>query len=144
VLAKAADVLSDQLRAHLARFSRPIKPHAAELGRRFLARMRTRGLSVPQLNQIKALCDISPGSVTRFFATRSGGRCIPPARKTRPEGLAKLNVAPSQVLGALREYDRVLEPVLRSNTADDRDFRWVREQLQFCVVLTLNDVYYAC
>ena len=138
-MAKAADVLSDQFRAHLGRFSRLIKPHADQLDRRFLARMRTRGHSAPQL---KALCDISPGSAARFFAAHK-----PPAEffelvEYSGRRLAKLNVAPSQVLGALREYDRVLEPVLRSNTADDRDFRWVREQLQFCVVLTLNDAYY--
>lgn len=57
--------------------------------------------------------------------------------------LAKLNVPPASVLHALREYDRVLDPVLALSYPDEyKNLRWARQQLQFCVILTLNNAYY--
>ena len=57
--------------------------------------------------------------------------------------LAKLNLPPSAILEALEEYDLVLTPTLEALIPDeDANFQWVREQLHFCVILTLNNAYY--
>src|SRR5690348_12918803 len=66
VLADTADVLSDQLRAHLERLANLLKPHAAELDRRFRTRLRQRRFDA---RQIKALCDITPGAAARIFSS---------------------------------------------------------------------------
>src|SRR5207253_5245467 len=47
------------------------------------------------------------------------------------------------ILEALQEYDRLLTPTLASLIPDEHsNFQWVREQLHFCVILTLNTAYY--
>jgi signal transduction histidine kinase len=57
--------------------------------------------------------------------------------------LAKLNLPPSAILEALEEYDKLLGPTLVSLIPDESaNFQWVREQLHFCVILTLNNAYY--
>lgn len=57
--------------------------------------------------------------------------------------LAKLNLAPSNIVEALQEYDRLLTPVLRKRLPSEyANFQWVREQLHFCVILTLNNAFY--
>lgn len=140
VLADTADVLSDQLRAHLERLSRLLKPHAAELDRRFRARLRQRRFDA---RQIKALCDITPGAAARIFASDRPLADFFELVEYNGRRLAKLNVPPAGVVRALREYDRVLDPVLILSYPDEyRNFRWAREQLQFAIILTLNNAYY--
>ena len=57
--------------------------------------------------------------------------------------LAKLNLAPSSIVEALQQYDRLLTPVLRKLLPGEyANFQWVREQLHFCVILTLNNAFY--
>ena len=139
-LADAADVLSDQLRAHLRRLSKLLKPHIQRLDRQFRSQLRR---SAFDPRQIKALSDITPGSATRFFATPKS-----PPRFFELVGysgrrLAKLNVAPSRIIEALQAYDRLLDPVLaRLLPGEATNFQWVREQLHFCVVLMLNNAFY--
>jgi signal transduction histidine kinase len=53
--------------------------------------------------------------------------------------LAKLNLHPSLVMKALAEYDHLLERALGTSAAR---FGWAREQIHFCVVLTLNNSYF--
>jgi signal transduction histidine kinase len=140
VLADAADVLSDQLRIHLERLSHVLKPHAADVDRRFRSRLRQRRFDA---RQIKALCDITPGAAARIFSSDH-----PPADffelvEYSGRRLAKLNVPPAGIVRALREYDRVLDPLLILSYPDEyKNFRWAREQLQFAIILTLNNAYY--
>jgi len=57
--------------------------------------------------------------------------------------LAKFNISPSSIVEALQEYDRLLTPTLkRLMPGDYTNLQWVREQLHFCVILTLNNAYY--
>jgi len=140
VLADAADVLSDQLRAQLERLAAVLKPHLAELDKSF--RLRLRQLRHDP-KQIKALCAVTPGAAARILSSDH-----PPADffelvEYSGRRLAKLNVPPAGIVRALREYDRVLDPVLILSHPDEyKNFRWAREQLQFCIILTLNNAYY--
>lgn len=140
ILADAADVLSDQLRAHMRRLGALIGPHAAELDARFERRL-TRLRLEPRARQ--ALIAITPGAMARVLAEgRSTGSLFEQV-EYHGRRLAKLNVPPSLVVEALQEYDKLLAPVFKKLIpAEHVNFEWVRDQLHFCVVLTLNNAYY--
>jgi len=152
-LADAADVLSDQLRVHLHRLAAFLLPHADALDRRFLAKLKTgaalpsapRHSETPQLDgKIRvALAAITPGAAARILA--SGQPPLKFIEQVEYNGrrLAKLNLPPSSIVEALQEYDRLLTPLLRKLLPNEyANFQWVREQLHFCVILTLNNAYY--
>jgi signal transduction histidine kinase len=139
-LADAADVLSDQLREHLQRLAIALRPHVEKIDRRFLSRLRDLEFEPKQRT---ALSQITPGAAARILV-----RDRPPLHfieqvEYNGRRLAKLNLPPSAILTALEEYDRLLTPVLASLMPDEHaNFQWVREQLHFCVILTLNNAYY--
>jgi signal transduction histidine kinase len=139
-LADAANVLSDQLRVHLRRLAALVKPHAAALEGRFLARLQELGFDPKQR---RALAALTPGAAARILS--KGQRIAVFLEQVEYNGrrLAKLNLPPSGVVEALAEYDRLLTPLLvRLLPGEHRNFQWVREQLHFCVILTLNKSYY--
>ena len=144
-LADAADVLSDQLRVHLHRLAVLLLPHAETLDRRFLARLK-KGQFEPRQFEPKirvALASITPGAAARILA--SGQPPLKFIEQVEYNGrrLAKLNLPPSSIVEALQEYDRLLTPMLRRLLPTEyANFQWVREQLHFCVILTLNNAYY--
>jgi signal transduction histidine kinase len=139
-LADAADVLSDQLHAHLQRLASLLAPHAARLDRLFLAHLQKRGFE-PKIRI--ALNALTPGSAARILA--AGGPALKFIEQVEYHGrrLAKLNLSPASVAEALHEYDHLLTPILKKlNREELANFQWVREQLLFCVILTLNNAYY--
>src|SRR5579863_9907165 len=139
-LADAADVLSDQLREHLQRLAIAVEPHVDRINRRFLNRLRELEF---QPKQRTALAQITPGAAARVLV-----RGRPPLHfieqvEYNGRRLAKLNLPPSAILTALGEYDRLLSPMLAALIPNEHaNFQWVREQLHFCVILTLNNAYY--
>lgn len=138
VLADAADVLSDHLRAHLRRLSAVLRPHTHAVERRFEQSLRRMGMDA---RQRAALAAITPGAVARSLAG-SGGDFIEQV-EYHGRRLAKLNLPPNQIVAALGEYDALLTPILkRLLPGEYGNFQWVREQLQFVVILTLNNAYY--
>jgi signal transduction histidine kinase len=139
-LADAADVLSDQLRAHLERLALLIEPHTEKIERKFLGRLRKLGFDPKQR---AALVAITTGAAAQVLA--SGQAAVKFIEQVEYNGrrLAKLNLAPSAILEALEEYDEMLTPTLSSLIPEEyANFQWVREQLHFCVILTLNNAYY--
>ena len=139
-LADAADVLSDQLRSQLERMSSQIERHIETLDRRFLARLEKSGFDEAQRTALSA---ITFGSAARILA---GGRpALEFIEQVEYSGrrLAKLNLPPSVIVEALQEYDRLLSAKLKQILPDElANFQWVREQLHFGVILTLNNAYY--
>ncbi|MEP6962377.1 MAG: GAF domain-containing sensor histidine kinase [Acidobacteriota bacterium] len=139
-LADAADVLSDQLRAHLKKMSRLLEPHTAKIERRFLRRMREMGISPMQR---AALIAITPGAAAKILSRSKAALKFIEQVEYNGRRLAKMNLPPSAIMEALQEYDKLLIPVLESLRPDQyANFQWVREQLHFCVILTLNNAYY--
>ncbi|HUA85760.1 MAG TPA: GAF domain-containing sensor histidine kinase [Bryobacteraceae bacterium] len=139
-LADAADVLSDQLREHLHRLATLLEPHSEKIERRFLRRLRELQF---QPKQRTALAAITPGAAALILA--SGQTPLKFIEQVEYNGrrLAKLNLPPSAILEALEEYDGMLGPMIASLIPDEHsNFQWVREQLHFCVILTLNNAYY--
>jgi len=139
-LADAADVLSDQLRVHLQRLAVLLEPHTEKIERRFLHRLRGMGF---EPKQRVALAAITPGAAARVLAFGQTPLKFIEQVEYNGRRLAKLNLPPSAILEALQEYDRLLTPTLESLIPDEHsNFQWVREQLHFCVILTLNNAYY--
>src|SRR5689334_4326322 len=139
-LADAAGVLSNQLRAHLDRLSLLIHPHATVLDARFHAQLRKQHYDA---RQIRTLSEITAGAAARILSSDRPAADFFELVEYSGRRLAKLNVPPAAVVRALSEYDRVLDPILiLSHPEEYKNFRWVREQLHFCVVLTLNNAYY--
>jgi signal transduction histidine kinase len=149
-LADAADVLSDQLRVHLHRLAVFLLPHADTLDRRFLAKLKSgrfgQGQSEPRQfeNKIRvALAAITAGAAARILAQGQPPLKFIEQVEYNGRRLAKLNLPPSSIVEALQEYDRQLTPLLRKLLPNEyANFQWVREQLHFCVILTLNNAYY--
>jgi hypothetical protein len=144
-LADAADVLSDQLRVHLHRLAVFLLPHAETLDRRFLAKLKQGQFEARHLDpKIRAaLAAITPSAAARILA--SGQPPLKFIEQVEYNGrrLAKLNLPPSSIVEALQAYDRLLTPLLRKLLPNEyANFQWVREQLHFCVILTLNNAYY--
>ena len=144
-LADAADVLSDQLRAHLQRLAVFLLPHAETLDRKFFAKLKSREFEPHQYEpKIRAaLASLTPCAAARILA--SGQPPLKFIEQVEYNGrrLAKLNLPPSSIVEALQEYDRLLTPMLRKLLPNEyANFQWVREQLHFCVILTLNNAYY--
>ncbi|MSV33982.1 MAG: GAF domain-containing protein [Bryobacterales bacterium] len=139
-LADAADVLSDQLRVHLHRLAVLLQPHAEQIDRRFLSRLRELQF---EPKQRMALAQITPGAAARILARGKAPLHFIEQVEYSGRRLAKLNLPPSAILEALQEYDKLLAPMIAEWTPDeDSNFQWVREQLHFCVILTLNNAYY--
>jgi signal transduction histidine kinase len=139
-LADAADVLSDQLRVHLQRMARLLEPHTAKIERRFLERLRELGF---EPKQRAALAAITPGSAARVLARHKLPLKFIEQVEYNGRRLAKLNLPPSAILEALQVYDQLLVPTMAGLIPDEfSNFQWVRDQLHFCVVLTLNNAYY--
>ena len=144
-LADAADVLSDQLRVHLQRLAVFLLPHAEALDRRFLAKLKDRRFEPREYEpkMLSALAALTPVAAARILA-----RGEPPLKfieqvEYNGRRLAKLNLPPSLVVEALQEYDSLLTPLLRKLRPNEyANLQWVREQLHFCITLTLNNAYY--
>ena len=139
-LADAADVLSDQLRVHLHRLALLLEPHADQIDRKFLSRLRTLAF---EPKQRLALAQITPGAAARILSQGKAPLHFIEQVEYNGRRLAKLNLPPSAILEALQEYDQLLSPLLVSLLPEEHaNFQWVREQLHFCVILTLNNAYY--
>jgi signal transduction histidine kinase len=139
-LADAADVLSDQLRVHLQRLAVLLDPLADKIDRRFLNRLRQLQF---QPKQRIALTAITPGAAARILVQGHPPLKFIEQVEYNGRRLAKLNLPPSAILEALEEYDKLLGPTLEALIPDEHaNFQWVREQLHFCVILTLNNAYY--
>lgn len=139
-LADVASVLSDQLRTHLRRFAKLIRPHIPAIEKSFLARLQ--GLDF-DARQRTALAAVTPGAAARIVARGRHLNVFLEQVEYNGKRLAKLNLPPSDIVEALAEYDRLLTPVVQRLLPNEYgNFQWVREQLHFCVILTLNRAYY--
>jgi signal transduction histidine kinase len=122
-------LLTPAARRHVARMVHAIAPAAGRLDRRFAALLRQRRYDA---RQIRAFLAITPAAASRL---RSLPRFLEQVAYNGRR-LAKLNVPPSAVNEALREFAGLLDPVLAGQ------FEPAREQLRLATVLILNDAFY--
>ncbi len=120
--------------------SRLLGPHTEKIERRFVHRMQQLGIEPMQRS---ALAAITTGAAARLLAHNKSPVKFIEQVEYNGRRLAKMNLSPSAILEALQEYDRLLSPTLEGLQPEQQaNFRWVREQLHFCIVLTLNNAYY--
>ena len=145
VLAAAADVLSDQLREKLEELAKRLRPRASQLEKRFLDALHSGKDQLPPLDdrQAAALRAITPGAALRALGEgRPIGEFFEQV-EYNGRRLAKMHLPPSTIIDALEQYDHLLAGVLEKLVPQQVDnLRWVREQLLFCVILTLNNAFY--
>ena len=144
-LAEAANTLSRQMHRHLSRLGALIGNKAEALDRQFAARLPRSDKTVSgyDANQRLALKAITAGSAIRFWLKDGNLNGFFEQVAYSGRRLAKLNLAPGAIVQALALYDGLFDSVFTKITpAEAANFRWVREQLQFCVMLTLNNAYY--
>jgi len=117
-----------------------LNPHTDKLERRFDSRLRELQF---QPKQRIALAAITPGAAARILARGHTPLKFIEQVEYNGRRLAKLNLPPSAILEALQQYDQLLSPMLEALIPNEySNFQWVREQLHFCVILTLNNAYY--
>lgn len=138
--AEATNVVSDRLRLYLKRLSSALQPEAETLQTRFLRRLEKLGFNAMQRT---SLAQLTLGAGVRLL---QAGRLPGFFEQIEYNGrrLAKLHVPPGGVASALAEYDNLLTATLRHrlSAADQENLPWARQQLQFSVMLTLNNAYY--
>lgn len=145
VLAAAADVLSDQLREKLEELAKLLRPRASQLEKRFLDAIHSGKDQLRPLDdrQAAALRAITPGAALRALGE---GRSISEFfEQVEYNGrrLAKMHLPPSAIVDALEQYDQLQAGVLEVLVPQQvENIRWVRQQLLFCVILTLNNAFY--
>jgi signal transduction histidine kinase len=138
-LAAAADHLGDRLQQSVHQLAQLIVTHEAVLAARYQRELARRGY-LPR--QRKALAAISLGALASLLRHRDFSAFFEQADYSGRR-LAKLNLPPKAVVEAMRVYDELLEPLLRRHSpAHHQDLGWAREQLHFCIILTLNNAYY--
>ena len=151
-MADAAHVLTERLQRQLEGLAVLVESRLDHLESRFLKRLEKLGFGPKERRAINL---ITPGAAVRhLFASTDSGRGKPlfaflEQVEYNGRRLAKLNVNPALVLKALSEYDKLLagelgksDPQGVSRGLEGVRYRWVREQLHFCVVVTLNNAYY--
>jgi signal transduction histidine kinase len=139
-LAETAAGLTQQMQAHLAWMARTLADRWVALDRKFRKRLKELGYSAAQA---ASLVEITPGAAGQMLAAGRSLSDFLEQVQYRGRRLAKLDLAPAQVVAALREFDLLLDKEGASRFGSrDADLRWARNQLHFLVVLTLNDAYY--
>lgn len=137
--------MSDQLREKLGELAKRLRRKSLHLDKRFSEALYANRAGLPPLDerQSAALQAITPvAALQALGAGRPIGEFFEQV-EYNGRRLAKMHLPPGAVVDALEQYDRVLAVVLEVLIPDQRDnLRWVREQLLFCVILTLNNAFY--
>jgi hypothetical protein len=140
VLADAADLLSSQLRVQIRGLARKLKPHARKLERRFIQELRGLGISPVQR---QTLVRITLGAAADLLAGRRPVQGFFEHIAYNGRRLAKLDLRRGAVVDALQSYDRLAAREFRNvYPKEAANLKWASEQLNFCIVLTLNNAFY--
>jgi len=143
-LADAAGMFYDPLGPRLERLAQLIQPHLAGLDASFDRHLKNApGARIYDGPQRKALFQITAGAAAQVL---SSGRSLADFLEQvayNSRRLAKLNVAPEEAVQALRQYDRLIDPLLANRYPEQAAaLQPLREQLYFCTVLALNNAFY--
>lgn len=124
----------------LETLGRQMAPHLPEVERRYDKRLKQKGYSAEQCAALKA---ITAGTAAKRLADGDTLAIFLEEVQYRGQRLAKLRLTPAQVVAALREYDELFDATLKQRTDWQLpNLEWVRGQLHFLVVLTLNNAFY--
>ncbi|HYZ87096.1 MAG TPA: hypothetical protein VE621_21955, partial [Bryobacteraceae bacterium] len=131
----SGQVFGERFRAGLLDLSKRIGRLVPVLDKQFSAVLQEQSV-LPQ--QVQLLARITPGAVARTL--RPDPEPLAFFGRVQEAGLelAQWNFPPEGLIASLRQY----ESLLNASPIELADLDWVREQLNFCTLLTLNDAYY--
>ncbi len=135
-LAGAETAFGPELRTGLLRLSVVFGPRRPAIEARLEKNLRA--LRLPQA-ALKDVAAVTIGTLAPALLRRRDGAALVEHLEYHGRRLAKFNVPPARITGALRVWDRLLTPLLRR----DPVLAQVRAQLHFCVLLALNNAYHA-
>jgi signal transduction histidine kinase len=150
-LTEAAQLFGGRMDASMSWWAELLAESAPRVEPRFRSWLKSKDYDARQ--QV-ALLAVSPGAAGLMFASaRRRNRPTPVMEylehlEYHGRRLAKQNISPVEVMSALEEYNNILHPILRAmdpamyTPRRLADFLWMQEQLQFSVLLTLNNAYY--
>ncbi len=140
VLAEAAAGLSRQLQSLLKETSERLRPELGRLERRYARRLKEMEFTT---EQAACLQTITLGAAAKTLTAGETLQRFLDDVQYRGRRLAKLDLAPARVVSALREYDAILDQGLSKRLREQLvNLEWLRGQLHFLVVLTLNNAFY--
>jgi signal transduction histidine kinase len=140
VPADAASVLSQQLLEQIRRIGQLLAPVRQKLDRVYVKKIKDLGHAPDRRELLGA---ITPAAAAAHMA--SGGTLATFLEHVGYSGrrLAKLGLAPPEIVAALREFDGILDAVVAEHLPEETEtVTWVRNQLHFLVILTLNHAFY--
>ena len=143
-LADVAATFHEPLAEQLEHFAQLLQPHLAGLDHSFERRLKSAARAgVCDSLQLKALLQVTSGAAARLL---SSGRSLSDFFEQvsyNSRRLAKLNVSPAEVVEAMHEYERLLDPLLANRyPGHSATLEPALEQLHFCSVLTVNNAFY--
>lgn len=140
LLADSAAMLSQQLLEQFQRLGASLRPFRESLDREYARRLGRLGHGSERRRLLLA---ITPSAAANYVAT---GGTLPGFLETVEylgRRLAKLGMAPPAVVGALREFDHLLDQAVARRIPHQAEaIAWLRDQLHFLVILTLNHAFY--
>jgi len=139
-LVGAVGLLGKDWQARLRVFARFARPLCRRLQRRFRLPAPARQWHPEQLRALQA---ITTGAAVELLA--GGGQIATFLEQVDYHGrrLAKLGLPPRAALESLTRYNRLLEAELRrADPQQARLWRPIRQQLDACVAITLNNAFY--
>ena len=140
VVAESVGLLSDRLQELLGHLATVLTPNVRKLERPFLSHLCREGHDPAQR---RALLAVSLIEVVRLLSAGKSLASFFEGVEYSGRRLAKMNLPPAAVVRSLGDFNEILEVQLRKLCPDDvADFQWVRDQLLFCTILTLNNAYY--
>ena len=137
-------MFGEPLAGQLALFARLIGPYLLRLD----AALRRHLKAVPpagacDARQLKALSLITSGAAARMASADRPSADFFEQVGYNSRRLAKLNVAPMEVVEALSKYDREIDGLLaKRHPRQHAALQGVRQQLHFRTLLAVNDAYY--
>ena len=136
----AATVLSQQLLEQIRRIGELLAPVRHKYERAYIQKIKDLGYTQDRRGLLGA---ITPGAAAAHLAR--GGSLPTFLEQVEYSGrrLAKLGLAPPEIVAALREFDNILDAVVAEHLPKEaQTVTWVRNQLHFLVILTLNHAFY--
>ena len=139
-LVGALGLLDKPWQARLRDFARSARPACRRLEPCFRALLRTRGFDP---RQRKALQAVTAGAAAAMLTEGAEISTFLEEVDYHGRRLAKLGLPPRAVLEVLTRYNRLLEAALRRQAPQEAaGWRPVRQQLDSCIAITLNNAFY--
>ncbi len=140
VLAEAAAGLSRQMVDLLVKMAASLGPQLNRIDLLFEKKLRAQRYDAAQRASLR---EITAGAAVRLLSQGLPVGAYLEQVEYRGRRLAKLGATPSVVISALREYDELIDAAeAGAGARSNADFAWVRSQLHFLAVLSLNNAFY--